>query len=114
MPAELVTMCNLENLARLQQELAGRLAELGVDHGLGRCIQAAAAQAFSAVCLTRDQAAQIRATLERTRGDLCLRLVFDGEQEAAGLASALYCPPAARVVLRCGQGQGVWTAFWEE
>jgi hypothetical protein len=114
MPTELVTSCNLENLASLQRELAGRLTELGVDHGLGRSIQAAAAQAFGAICLTRDQAAQIRANLERTRGDLCLRLVFDGEQEAAGLSSALYCPPAARVVFRCGQGQGVWTVFWEE
>lgn len=114
MPAEFVTMCNLENLAGMQHELAGMLAELGVDHELGRSIQAAAAQAFSAICLTRDHAAQIRANLERTRGDLCLRLVFDGEQEAAGLVSALYCPPAARVVFRCGQGQGIWTAFWEE
>lgn len=114
MLAELVTTCDLENLASLQQEMAVRLTELGVDPGLGRWIQAAAAQAFSAVCMARDQATQIRATLERSRGDLCLRLVFDGELEAAGLAPAMYCPPAVRVSFRPGQGYGVWTAFWEE
>ena len=114
MLAELVTTCDLENLADLQQRLSGRLKELGVDHKTGQCVQAAIAQAFSAVCLSRDQADQIRATLDRTRGDLCLRLVFDGELEAAGLAPSLYCPPALRVAFRRGQGCGVWTAFWEE
>ncbi len=114
MLAELVTTCDLENLVGLQQRLAGQLTELGVDQTMGKHVQTAAAQAFSAVCLTRDEAKQVRATVERTRGDLCLRLVFDGELETAGLAPALYCPPALRVAFRHGQGYGVWTAFWEE
>jgi hypothetical protein len=114
MLTEVVTTCDLQNLAELQQELSERLTILGVDKHTGRNVQAAAAQAFSAVCLSREETKQFRATLERTRGDLCLRLVFDGELEAAGLSPALYCPPAVRVAFRHGQGYGVWTAFWEE
>ena len=114
MLTEVTTTCRLENLSSLQQQLAGLIKELGVAPELGQCIQAAVAQAFSAVCLARAEGESVRAALERTRGDLCLRLVFDGELEAAGLSPALYCPPASQVSFQHGQGCGVWTAFWEE
>jgi hypothetical protein len=113
MLTESVMTCTLENLVGLQQNMAGRLHEMGVKPGLSQDVQAAAAKAFSAICLNRDDAKQVRAALEITRGELCLRMIFEGEEEPAGLAAALYCPPALRVAFRQSQGHGVWTAFWE-
>jgi hypothetical protein len=110
---ESISACRLEDLTALQQHVAGRLQELGVAPELGQSVQAAAAKAFSAVCLSRPESNQVRTSLETTRGELCLRLMFNGEEEPAGLAAALYCPPALRVAFRQTQGWGIWTAFWE-
>ncbi len=110
---ESITACKMVNLYGLQRQLAERLQELGVEPELGQNVQAAAAKAFSAICLTRQDSMQVRAALETTRGELCLRFIFDGEEEPAGLAPALFCPPALRVAFRHAQGWGVWTAFWE-
>lgn len=108
-----VMTCTLENLVGMQQNMAGRLQQLGVESTLSQHVQSAAAKSFSAICLNRDDDKHVRAALELTRGELCLRMIFDGEEEPAGLAAALYCPPALRVVFRHQQGFGVWTAFWE-
>jgi hypothetical protein len=113
MLAESVTNCALENLSGLQKAVAGRLQQLGVEPELSLHVQSAAARAFSAICLDRGDDRQVRAALELTRGELCLRMIFDGEAEPTGLAAALYCPPALRVAFRHQQGFGVWTVFWE-
>ncbi len=118
MPNELHIACRLDRLADLQEGLAARIRELGLSPESGRRVQAAAARAFAAVCLARPENSEVRAALERSRGELCLRLVFAGEDEPPGLGPALFCPPALRVAFRRGRGgrggQGVWTAFWEE
>jgi hypothetical protein len=113
MLTESVMTCALENLAAMQQNMAVRLQQLGLKPDLVQQVQSAAAKAFSAICLNRDDGQQVRAALEITRGELCLRMIFDGEEEPTGLAAALYCPPALRVAFRHQQGFGVWTVFWE-
>ncbi|KMY67900.1 hypothetical protein AAU61_08600 [Desulfocarbo indianensis] len=113
MAADFSAACRLENLAGLQNALAERLRSLGVSPELSRGVLAAAGQAFGALCLAK-RPGEALTTLERTRGELCLRLVFMGEEEPPGLAASLYCPPALRVAFRRSRGRGVWTAFWEE
>jgi len=113
MAADFSAACRLENLPDLQKALAQRLQALGTAPELSRAVLAAGGQAFGALCLAK-RPGEALATLDRTRGELCLRLIFHGEEEPPGLAASLYCPPALRVALRRSRGRGVWTAFWEE
>ena len=86
----------LENLENLSEHLRASAAELGLAPELTGWLVAAGAQAFSAVCLSGVEG-PARVEAAAVRGELRLRLEFPLAEPGRmlGLASSLFCPPAA-------------------
>lgn len=116
MAMELPLETDLERLDALLERLGGYARELGLEPERRQQVAAAAAKAFSALCLDRCCRGPAVFSLERSRGELHLSLRFRLEPGARplGLDQALFCPPALRATLRREGDRAVWGLFWED
>ncbi len=105
-----------EALETLLDHLQEQARSLELEPGRRQEVAAAAAKAFSALCLDRACRGPVLSSLERTRGELRLALRFYLEPGARplGLDQALFCPPGRRVILRREGDRVVWGLFWED
>ena len=116
MAMELPLETRLEKLDTLLERLGEHAREMELEPQRWREVAAAAAKAFSAVCLDRSCRGPAVFSLERSRGELHLSMRFGLESGArpVGLDQPLFCPPALRVTLRREQDRAVWGLFWED
>ena len=116
MAMELPLETELERLDTLLERLEGYARELGLEPERRRKVAAAAAKAFSALCLDPTCRGPAVFSLERSRGELHLAMRFQYQKPAwpLGLDQALFCPPARRVTLRREGERAVWSLFWED
>ncbi len=116
MAMELPLETRWEKLDTLLERLQEQARSLELEPQRRQEVAAAAAKAFSALCLEGSCRGPAVFSLERTRGELRLAMRFYLESGAppVGLDQSLFCPPARRVTLRRENDRAVWGLFWED